>query len=129
MAPVIDRIARSPLQSGGKCGKLLKVIAVTGNQFLRYTVRAHQTPFIMIGAEPELRNGTEGYILGNLLNGNMAMIIHNRHMLCVLMVQYDSTFRIKKKVSVHEFHAVTSFLRIRACSYLHHPNTFEPLFQ
>ena len=87
MAPVIQGIADELGHGLGPGLELLAVAAVAGHILLIHAVGAHLTPLIVIAAQPNLCDIVELAVLINLLGIDMAVVIQNRHGLCVLVVQ------------------------------------------
>ena len=56
--------------------------------FLIYTIGTHLTPLVVISSEPYLCDIFKLSIFTDLLWVNMAMIIYNRHVLCIIMIKF-----------------------------------------
>ncbi|MNV31654.1 hypothetical protein D3C71_1229690 [compost metagenome] len=67
MGPMIERIANCRGQRPSKCQELLVIFPVSGYIPLLYSVRAHDSPFIMIAIEPDLSQIAVRLVLINLL--------------------------------------------------------------
>ena len=65
MRPVRDRIARAALDRACECEKFFIWVAVSGNQFLRFAACAHEPPFVMVAAQPDLGKISKAPVLGD----------------------------------------------------------------
>ena len=112
MRPVIQRVPEGIRDGLSPFLKFLPVRRLrTRTIFLRHAIGTHGTPFIMVPAEPELRNALEMVIGGNHLGDEVAMVIDNRHLRCVIMIQILCGSCIKQEVFVHElFHCILFLL-------------------
>ena len=105
MTPVIQRVADGFGKRSGKCLEFLFGIGTSGNQFLRNAAGPHDAPFIMVGTEPEIGNVTETDVVRDFGNRNMTMVINDRHVLGVLVIQHLRALRIQKEVFIHKLHS------------------------
>src|SRR5262245_58481567 len=87
VGPVIKRIAQSVRNGGGPGLKLTERIGVAGAEPLRHAIGTHRPPFVMIALEPDFKKIIEGTILGDVLWRQVAMIIEDRLVFRVGMVQ------------------------------------------
>ena len=87
MAPVIERISDSSLQCLRPFLELLTVSSLPGDVFFIHTIGAHQTPFIVVSAQPYLCDVLELSVLRDFLRIDVAVIVQNRRFCRVLMIQ------------------------------------------
>ena len=105
MRPMENRISRRIGQRSGKCHKTLFIAALTGNERFRFAVLPHQPPLVMVVAQPNLGDILRGAVLPNIFGTQVTMIIDNRHMLCVLMIQPLGRLIFKQEMFIHKcFH-------------------------
>ena len=88
VGPVIHRISDRHFQSFRKFHKSLEVRFVACDILFRCSVGTHNTPFIVVteicavrvlSAKPHLSDVVEAAVLIDLLGGDMAVIVHQRH--------------------------------------------------
>ena len=105
MRPMENRISRRIGQRSSKCHEALFIAALTGNERFRFAVLSHQPPLVMVVAQPNLGDILRGAVLPNIFGAQVTMIIDNRHMLCVLMIQPLGRLIFKQEVFIHKcFH-------------------------
>ena len=86
MTPMIERIANSSWKSFRIFDEFFQVCRFcTGNFFFRCPIGTDEAPFIMVTAEPYFSNAAEVVIFCDFLRGNMAMVVNNRHMFCIVV--------------------------------------------
>ena len=78
MAPVEQGVADSLAQALSPFAELLVIGSVTGDVLFVHTARTHETPLVVIAAQPYLSDVVELTILSNLLGIDMAMVVQNR---------------------------------------------------
>ena len=96
---MVHRIADGLGQRLGKFLELLAAGRIAGDEALVHTVCAHQPPFVVIAAEPNFGNIVKPFVFQNLFFRKVAMIVENRHTLCVSFVKFYRRFVFKKKSS------------------------------
>ena len=84
MTPVVQRIADQLRQSLRPFLEFLPVCSIAGNIFFVYAVGTHLTPFIMVAAQPYLSDVVEFAVLVDFLRIDVAVIIHDRHLLRIV---------------------------------------------
>ncbi|MPN00523.1 hypothetical protein SDC9_147718 [bioreactor metagenome] len=75
--------------------KLLAVGSVAGTQALSDTVSAHRAPFVMVAFQPDVIQILEPVVFGDLLWRQMAMVIEDRLVFRIIMIQTAGKFSIK----------------------------------
>ena len=100
------------LQCFNKLEKALIVRSVAGNIILTHPIGAHHTPFIMIpeiasirllSSQPYLGQVVKAAVFIDLFRIDVAVVIHQRHMLRIVVKQVSCRFRFQQKIFVHEF--------------------------
>lgn len=94
MGPVKERVADRVWNGRGPGVKLLAVAGVAGTQALSHTVGAHRTPFIVVTLQPDVIQVFETVIFGNLLRRQVAVVVENRLVFGIVMIQTASKFGI-----------------------------------
>ena len=91
---MIERVTDG-VRDGRRPGvKLLAIGRIAGAQALSHTVGAHRTPFVMVTLQPDVIQVFETVIFGNLLRRQMAVVVENRLIFCIVVVQAASKFGI-----------------------------------
>ena len=94
MCPVEDGVSYSFSEAFCKCKELLFVGSISCDIFLFDTERSHETPFIMISAEPNLSDVVEMLIFGNLSGIDVAVIVKYGHFRSVVVIKCLSGFTL-----------------------------------
>ena len=102
MAPVIERVADGKRERLRPFLELLAVGRVAGDEPLVHARRAHQPPFIVVAAQPDLRDVLESAILIDLLRIEMAVVVDDGHECCEVVVKVLCRIGGQQKVLVHE---------------------------
>ena len=69
------------------------------------SVRTHCTPLIVVAHKPYLCNRLETFVLCYHLRDEVTMVVDDRHLLCVFVIEFLSGFCLQQKILVHEcFH-------------------------
>ena len=100
MTPVYHRIPDCTRQCFGKFLEFFPVISVTGDKMLIDSVGTHQPPFIMVAAEPKLGDILKTAVFPDFLGIDMTVIINNRHIFGVFMIQPLGSRRVQQKIPV-----------------------------
>ena len=102
VGPVIQRVAE---RGGDGLGPFLELLAIRGVAraitFL-HAVGAHRAPLVMVAVEPGLGEVLELLIFGDLLRRQVTMVVDNRHVARVLVVQRDRSIVLQQKVLCNE---------------------------
>ena len=85
VAPLEDRVADAAGQGLCPLLELLTGRSIAGDIALIHAVGTHEAPLVVVAAEPDLRDGREGLVLPDFLRGDVAVIVENRHVLCIVM--------------------------------------------
>ena len=98
MRPVVNRITERRRDRFGKREKLFPIAGITGAEFLRDTIGTHGAPFVMVTGEPDFVEIPESFVTGNLLRRQMTVIIVNRFLRGVVVVQLPRNVTVKEKI-------------------------------
>ena len=110
MTPVIQRISDGALQSLRPFLEFLPVGRISCNIALFDSIRTHLTPFVMVAAHPYLGNIIKLSVFCDFLRTDMTVVIQNRHLCCILMIQHLRSFRLQKEILIHKcFHTASSY--------------------
>lgn len=74
------------------------IARIAGAQPLRHAVGAHRPPFIVIAPQPDIVQVAEAGILRDLLRRQMAVVIENRLLCRVVMVQTPGKFAVQQEI-------------------------------
>ena len=103
MAPVVHRIA----EHIGHClGELLEFFAVgrlARAVFFLHAVAAHETPLVVVAAEPDLGDVFPVFVFGNLLRVEVAVEVDKGKLFGEFVVELARKFVIQKKIVRNEF--------------------------
>ena len=111
MAPVVHGIADGHLQCFHKLHKTLEIGLGAGNIILRGSVGAHYSPLIVVTGEaavglqtsqPNLRQVFKTAILINLSGIQMAVVVHQRQLFCVIVEQMPCGRGFQKEILIHK---------------------------
>ena len=114
VGPVIHRVADRHLEGFREFDKLFIRIRIAGYDIFRNTVRAHDSPLVVVAevgavrilsAEPYFRDVVIAAVLINLPRRDVAVIVDNRHLLRVIVEEMLRCFILQHEIFVHEcFH-------------------------
>ena len=106
MGPVVERVAERIRNGLCPLLELLPVRSVFACAvFLVYSVRTHSAPFVVVAHEPDLCDGFKTLVLGNHLRNKVAVIIDNRHLCRMIVIQLLCGLGLQQEIFVHEcFH-------------------------
>ena len=106
MCPVIKRVTERIRHRLCPFLKLLPVGRIAARAVtLRHPVRTHGTPLVVVAHQPNLCNRVETFVLGHHLRNQVAVIIDNRHLRRVLVVELLRCISLQEEIFVHEcFH-------------------------
>ena len=77
---------------------------VAGDEIFVYAVRAHLAPFVVVAAEPHLRDVLPALVRGDLGRRQVAVVVDDGHVLGVAVVEFPRGLGREKKVVVDEWH-------------------------
>ena len=118
VCPVIERIAHCMFKRICPFLKLLIRRFVTRDIFFWNTVGTHRTPFVVIAAQPNLCQVGELIIFGNLLRNQMTMIVNDRHLCSVLMIELLRRLRLQKEIGIKKcFHIMNGIFVLSVMRY------------
>ena len=101
---MVERVADGAFQRSGIGEEFLKVVGIAGDVSFIDAGQTHQTPFIMVSAEPCFRDGLIVAVLCDFRRIQMAVVVNDREMFGDVMVEVLRGFALQEKVFVHEFH-------------------------
>ena len=112
MSPMIKRIAKGI--GYGLCPflKLLPIAGIlTSTILLIDTVGTHSTPLIVVATQPKFCDALETVVISYHLWYQMTMIIDNRHLCRIVVIQILSNLGLQDEILVVEsFHKYDLFL-------------------
>ena len=111
MAPVIEGISDGKAQGLRPFLELLPIVGVPGDEALVHAGRAHQAPFVVIAAQPDLGDVLKAPILPDLLRVQVAVKIDDLLGRCIVAVQMLCRLGGEQKVFVHKCLHGLSFQR------------------
>ena len=101
VCPVVERVAH---RIGNRLGPLLELLPVgrvlTRAVTLIDTVRTHGTPLIVVTLEPNLREVVELMVRSHILGNQVAVVVDNRHLGRMLMIETLGCGRLQQKIVV-----------------------------
>ena len=98
MGPMIEGVAE---RSGDGFSPFLELIPIGGVSCavpFGDSGRSHGTPFVMVTVEPDLRQILEAVIGRDLLGWEVAVVIDDRHIAGVLVIESDGGFGLKQEI-------------------------------
>ena len=96
--PVVERIAERLRHGLGPFLELLPVRGVAGAEAFGHAGRAHRPPFVVIAVEPDLREVVEPVILGHLPRRQMAVVVDDRQIAGVAVIQFDGRIVLQQEI-------------------------------
>ena len=109
MAPVIERVADGQLQRFRPLLELFAVGRAARDVIFIHAVGAHLAPFVMVAAQPDLRDVVEFAVFADLLRIDVAVIVEDRHVLGEVVEQMLRGVGRQQEILVHKrFHVVLS---------------------
>ena len=103
VAPLVDGVADAALEGLRPLLELLARRGVAGDEALVDAVGAHEAPLVVVAAEPDLGDRGEALVLVDLLRGDVAVVVDDRHALRVVMEEPLARGRGEQEVLiVHE---------------------------
>ena len=111
VGPVIERIPHSVRNSLCPFLEFLPVGGVLARAvFLVDAVGPHRAPFVMVAAEPDFGDGTELVVIGHHLRNQVAVIVDDGHLGCMLVKQFLRGFGLQQEIFRHKiFHGIFFF--------------------
>ena len=121
VGPVVHRVADGHGQSLCKLLEALAVGLITGDVLLGHTVGTHHAPLVVVAevaavrvaaAQPYLSDVLKAAVLVDLTGRDMAVVVADRHIRSVVVVQMLSSGRLEHEFLIHKcFHgSITPFL-------------------
>ena len=96
--PVIERIAERFGNGPGPLLELLPVRGVASDVALGDAGGTHRAPLVVIAVEPDLRKVLEATVRGDLLRGKVGMIVDDRQVAGVLVIQLNGAIVLEEEV-------------------------------
>ena len=87
LRPVVQGIAERRAERLAIRQKFFLVARVARDILFIYAEVAHQTPFVVIPAQPDFIDIGKGFVFENLLFGQVTMIVENGHIFRVVVIQ------------------------------------------
>ena len=85
--PVVQRVAERLRHGLGPLLELLPIRGVAGAIALRHAGRPHRPPLVVIAGKPDLRQILEAAVLGHLGGRKMAVVVDDRQIAGIAMIQ------------------------------------------
>ena len=86
----------------GKLLELLPVGSVASDVLFLHTVGAHNAPLVVVAAQPDLGDVVKAAVFVNFLGIDMAVVVQNGHLGCVLMIQSLRRVVGQQEVLIHK---------------------------
>jgi len=119
IGPVVHRVADGHGQSLSELLEALAIGLVAGDVLFGHAVGAHHAPLVVVAevaavrvaaAQPDLSDVVEAAVLVDLAGRDVAVIIADGHILCIVMIQMLSRGRLEHEFLIHKcFHGSNSF--------------------
>ena len=107
MRPVEHRVADAVFQTRGKGQPFVVPARVAADELLIHAVGEHHAPLVVVAAEHQLADVLELIVLVDHARGDVAMIVINRHVFRILVIQLFGHVIFKQKILIHKrFHGV-----------------------
>ena len=107
MRPVEHRVADAVFEARGKGQPLVMPACVAADELLVHAVGEHHAPLVVVAAEHQLADVFELMVFIDHARGDVAMIVINRHVFRVLVIQLFGHIIFKQKILIHKrFHGV-----------------------
>ena len=91
--------------------ELLPIARVASNEFLLDPVAPHGAPLVVVSSKPEFRDARKAMILRNLFWIEVAMVVDDGQMGCVIVIEGLCSSRLLQEIFVHEgFHLVRYYI-------------------
>ena len=98
VGPVVDRVADQAGHDRRKAVELVAVARAAGHIFLGHRVCAHDAPLVVVPGEPRLADVRKLLVFVNFGRVQMAVVVEDRHVLRVLVVQPARRLRGEQEV-------------------------------
>jgi hypothetical protein len=96
--PMIQGIAERGRDRLGPFLELIPVRRIAGAITFGHAVGAHRPPLVMVAVKPSLREVFELVILGDLLRRQVAVVVDDRHVPSVLVVQRHRPVGLQQEI-------------------------------
>ena len=108
MSPVVEGIA----EAVGECLSPLFELFPVGSVLacaepFCHPIAAHGSPFVVVAAQPDLGDGFKTLVFSHLLRNQVAVIVNDRHLGRMFVIQLLCRFALQQEVLVHKrFHVL-----------------------
>ena len=102
VAPVVHGVANALGQSFCELLELLAVGSVTGDVLFLNTVAAHNSPLVVVAAQPNLSDVLKLAVLPDFLGVDVAVVVQNGHLGSVIVIQGLRGLVGQQEVLVHK---------------------------
>ena len=134
MRPVVDRIADEARHDRCKPVEFLMVVRIACDILLRNGVGTHDTPFVVVSCQPRLADVRKPLVLIDLGGIQVTVVIKDRHLLGMLMVQSARRLGGEKKFFIDEslhfcYLSFSVFCReiYFSCSFYYYSNSLSEI--
>ena len=100
--PVVQGVADGLADHLGPLAEFLVVAGVAGDVLLLHAGAAHQTPLVVVAAQPHLGNVLIAQVVPDLLGADVAVVVDDRALGGILMIEHAGSFRVEQEILVHE---------------------------
>ena len=90
---MVHGVADGAGQGFGKLLEFFTVGCIAGDEPFLHAVGAHQPPFVVVSAQPELGDVLVGAVFVNFPGFQVTVVVHNGHMFRNLMVEFARCVR------------------------------------
>ena len=101
--PVVERVPQRVRHRPRPRLELLPVGGVAGAETLRHAIRPHRPPLVVIAVQPDLRDRSEPMIGRHLVGRQMTVVIDDRHVRGVSVVEIRRDVTFEKEVGIEEW--------------------------
>ena len=103
VGPVVQRITESIRYRFGPLLKLFPICSIlTGTETFVHTIGTHRTPLVVVTSQPNLSQRLKLVIFCHHLGNQVTVIVDNRHLRRMLVVQPLCCFCLQQEVPVHK---------------------------
>ena len=97
---MVERISYSHFKSFSPLLEFFSVRSIACDVTLLYTVRTHLAPLIVITAQPYLCDGVKLAVLIDFLRIDVAVIVNDWHLVCVIMDDENADYYLENFRSI-----------------------------
>ena len=100
VCPVVEWITHRVGYGLGPLFKLLPVRSIARAVALSHAICSHCAPLVVVAIEPYLRKRAETVIRGHILGIEVAMVVDNGHLRCVIVIEALGRRALQQKIGV-----------------------------